>query len=112
MIELDEYTFRNFINDRFSVVEFYSDFCPYCRILTRMLEPLCEEIGVNGGKINVGKYRNIGREYEIELVPTVIVFSEGNAVGGFTGLTSSMNAKKELLRLAEKYGNEDHSCCF
>ena len=112
MIELDELSFRDFINNRFSVVEFYSDFCPYCRILTGMLEPLCKEIGINGGKINVAKYREVGEEYEIELVPTVIAFSKGNAVGGFMGLTSMMNAKRELLRLAEKYGNDNHPNCL
>lgn len=109
MIELDELTFRDFINDRFSVVEFYTDLCPYCRILTYMLEPLCKEIGVNGGKINIRKYREIGEEYQIELVPTVIAFSKGSVVGGFMGLTNRIRAKRELIRLAEKYGNDNRS---
>jgi thioredoxin-like negative regulator of GroEL len=105
VIELDEVTFREFINEEFSVVEFYSDYCPYCRIVTYILEPLCKEIGVNGGKINVGRYRKIGKEYEIELVPTVIAFNRGSAVGGFMGLASKTVVERELIRLADKYGN-------
>ncbi|MFW6127687.1 MAG: thioredoxin family protein [Halobacteriota archaeon] len=100
MIELDDVTFRDFINGDFVLVEFYTDYCPHCRTLTAMLEPLCKENGIKGGKINVNKFREIREEFEIELVPTVIVFSKGESIGGFMGLTSPGTARKELLRLA------------
>jgi thioredoxin-like negative regulator of GroEL len=106
VIELDEEAFREFIKKDFAVVEFYTDYCPYCRMLTAILDPLCQEIGVDAGKINVGRYLNIRREYEIELVPTVIVFSKGDVIGGFMGFTTKSIAKamigEKLLKIIKK----------
>jgi thioredoxin-like negative regulator of GroEL len=105
VIELDERAFRDFIKRDFAVVEFYRDFCPYCRMLATILDPLCQEMGIDAGKINVGRYSRVGKEYEIELVPTVIVFNRGEAVGGFMGFTIKSIAKAELERLAKKYSS-------
>ncbi|AEA46263.1 thioredoxin family protein [Archaeoglobus veneficus] len=103
MIELNEQSLREFVREKFAVVEFYNDFCPYCRMLTAILSSICREMGIKVGKINVGNYPDIGREYEIELVPTVIVFSRGEAVGGFMGFTTRNVVKAELERLVREY---------
>lgn len=105
MIELDNATFREFINDDFVLVEFYTDYCPHCSTLTVMLESLCEENDIRGGKIDVSKFKEIREEFEIELVPTVIAFSKGESIGGFMGLINPGTAKKELLRLASSINN-------
>lgn len=91
------------MKDGFSVVEFYSEYCPYCRTLSSFLAPLCEEIGIDAGKINVSRYWDIKEEFEIELVPTVIAFNRGEAVGGFMGMTDRLKARRELKSLFEKY---------
>jgi len=109
VIELDGNSFRTFMNSKFSVVEFYSEYCPYCRVLSSFLGQICKEMGIDAGKINVSKYWDIGEEFQIELVPTVIAFNHGEAVGGFMGMTDKVTAKRELKNLFDKYGKGPES---
>ena len=58
-------------------VDFYSDQCGPCRILTPILESLAEAIG-NKAKIvavNVAESERLVLEYEITALPTILVFA-------------------------------------
>ena len=104
MLELTAKTFRDFVKQKFVVVEFYSDYCLYCRAVLNVLALTCSELGVKAGKLNVLKYPSIAREYEVELLPTVIAFSRGEAVGGFMGYADRKAIRAEIKRLAAEYG--------
>lgn len=103
MMDLDAHNFTEFINRKFAVVEFYTTYCPHCRIVGNMLESLCHEMDIDGAKINVDRYDHIGNKFEIEMAPTVIAFSNGEPIGGFIGAVTRMSARAELERLANHY---------
>jgi len=69
------------------LVDFYSEFCPACKILLPTLEKLAEES--NGkfilAKVNVEDAQIITEKFGIMSVPTVVLFKNGKPVDSFVG---------------------------
>lgn len=106
MKELNENEFDAFIKkDKVVVVDFFARWCIPCRFFLPVLERL--EKSYNGkvdfAKVDVDKNLKLAMEYDIETVPTVIIFYKGEVVGGFLGAVPEKVARKEIDRLLKKY---------
>ncbi len=113
MKELSEKDFDTFINrDKLVVVDFFARWCIPCRFFMPVLERL--EKSYNGkvefAKVDVDKDPKLAIEYDIETVPTVIIFYRGEVVGGFLGAVPEKVARKEIDRLLRKYCGEENPC--
>ena len=69
------------------LVDFWSAHCLPCFMLFPVLEKLAQdyEDKVIFAKLNVNEAPLIASEYEIDRIPVVFLFREGNPVAGFMG---------------------------
>ncbi|MCL2383150.1 MAG: thioredoxin [Oscillospiraceae bacterium] len=74
------------------VVDFFTPWCGPCKMLAPVLDELSEEMeGVSFFKVNVDENVEIGSDFDILNIPTLIVFQDGEIVSRTTGF---MNKEK------------------
>ncbi|MBK7404115.1 MAG: thioredoxin [Phycisphaerales bacterium] len=80
------------------LVDFWAEWCMPCR----MLAPTIDQIAADfAGKAKVGKVdtdgnQEIGVQYEISAIPTVIIFKGGQPVRKFVGVTNKADLAAAL----------------
>jgi thioredoxin len=73
------------------LVDFYATWCGPCQ----MMAPILEQVGaqlknkVKVVKIDTDKYPNLGSQYEIQALPTLVLFVGGMAVEKIEGVRSA-----------------------
>ncbi len=61
-----------------TVLQFGTDWCGYCRVAEKVIEPVLECAGeVRRILVEDGKGRPLGRSYRVKLWPTLIFLSDG-----------------------------------
>jgi thioredoxin len=80
--ELDERTFDEAIAGGPLLVDFWAPWCRPCKAL----EPILEELPVDVARLNVDKEPGIASRYDVLSIPTVILFSGGEARGSVVGV--------------------------
>jgi len=80
--ELDEKTFDEAIASGPVLVDFWAPWCRPCKAL----EPILEELPVDVARLNVDEQPGIASRYEVLSIPTVILFSGGEARGSVVGV--------------------------
>ena len=70
------------------LVDFYSNYCPPCRILEPIFKQLEEEFKgkIKFARVNVDENRGIAARYGIMGVPTLILLEDGKEAGRVIGL--------------------------
>ena len=75
------------------LVDFYTDGCAPCRMMTPVLEELGKERSeLKVVKVNAAANIEVSGQYRVQAVPTFFLFSNGQVRGQFTGARS----KKDL----------------
>ncbi len=73
--------------DKKVIVDFYADWCNPCKMMAPVLEQLSEEYPeVRFVKINVDENRQSALDYDIQSIPTLIVFDGGEEVSRCVGV--------------------------
>ena len=68
------------------LVDFFATWCPPCQMLAPVLEKISESrAGYNIAKINIDNNQELAIKYEVEAVPTMIIFKEGKVVDKIVG---------------------------
>lgn len=66
-----------------TVVDYWAPWCVYCR----RIEPAYEKIGSEYGeklvvaKVNIDEEPSLAEKYQVEVIPTLMVFKDGEPVG-------------------------------
>lgn len=65
------------------LVEFWAPWCVYCRRITPALEKLSQQFEgkVIIGKVNIDEEPGLAQKERIEVVPTLILYRNGEALG-------------------------------
>ena len=65
------------------LVEFWAPWCVYCRRIGPAFDKLAEELGDNilFGKINIDEEDALAVQEQIEVIPTLVLYQNGQAIG-------------------------------
>ncbi len=74
-------------SDKPVLIDFWSDGCPPCKRLAPVIEELASENEGKSvvGKVNVGQNMELAGEYGISVVPTILLFKNGEVVERLQG---------------------------
>jgi thioredoxin 1 len=99
---LNENEFENNVvkNNGVVLVDFFATWCPPCK----MLGPVLEEISNSRApfdivKVNIDENSNLSSKYEIEVVPTMLVFKNGKVVDKAVGYMD----KSRIIDMVNKH---------
>lgn len=83
------------------LVDFYATWCGPCQ----MMAPILEEVGANLRdrlqvvKIDTDKYPNLASKYQIEALPTLVLFKDGRPAERIEGVQQAQQLIQHLSTL-------------
>lgn len=88
-------------NDKMSLVDFYATWCEPCSMMAPILEKLAEEFSdkIVLMKANIDETPVNSGKYQVDVIPTVVLFKNGNPVGTFTGFNPEPRAREILTQM-------------
>ena len=95
--------FDSIINDpRPVIVDFHALWCSPCKMQSPILKEVAAELGDNVRiiKIDVDANNQIASRYNVQSVPTIIVFKNGKQVWRQSGVVSKSQLKSILMQNA------------
>lgn len=82
------------------LVDFFATWCGPCQMLSPVLEKISNSRAeIDIAKVDIDKSMELARQYNIEVVPTMIIFKDGKAVKQVQGFYS----EDEIMSLIEQY---------
>jgi thioredoxin 1 len=89
VLKLTESTFDTQINTGVVLVDFWATWCKPCRLQGPVIEEVSKEMTgkVTVGKLDIDESPSIANRYNVESIPTMIIFKDGKVVGQFVGVT-------------------------
>src|SRR5438309_803819 len=82
MRELDETTFDAAVADGPLLVDFWAPWCRPCKAL----EPILADLPVEVASVNIDEEPGLASRFSVLSIPTVVLFSGGEARGSVVGL--------------------------
>jgi len=86
--ELNLEEFKEIIkSDKPILIDFYGKHCPQCKIIAPILEELSSKMKDKLGfyKFDINQDLEVAKEYNIQSLPTIIIFKEGKTLNVRTG---------------------------
>lgn len=83
------------------MIDFYADWCGPCKMVAPILKELKEDLGdqVRIVKIDVDKNQNISQKLNVQSIPTLMVFQNGDLKWRTAGVQTKALMKKKLEEL-------------
>ena len=84
------------------LVDFWAEWCGPCTMLAPILDELAAEYDgrVRIGKVNVDECQELAGQYQVQNIPTLLIFDKGQVVDQFMGLRSKRDLKARFDRVA------------
>ena len=92
---LDNDNFNNETSSGLKLVDFYADWCGYCKKQQAVLDELSDN-GFWIGKLDCDNNPELAKKYNVTGLPTMILFKNGEAVATITGYHSKGNLLNRL----------------
>ena len=88
VVELTEANFEGLVNGgKVTFVDFWAVWCGPCKTMEPIVDRLALKLGgnVNFGKLNVDEHSAIATRYEVQSIPTFMLFKNGAPVDAVVG---------------------------
>ena len=98
-IILSDATFSSEISKHpLMVVDFWAAWCSPCRIVAHIVEQLAKEYSgrVAFGKLNVDENPLTSNEFQVQSIPTLLIFRDGQPVDGIIGAVPKYQIESKL----------------
>ena len=80
------------------VVDFFSNWCGPCRMVSPILEEIANELeNVNFIKVDIDELENLPKQFEVMSIPTIILFENGKLIKRNIGYIEKEELKKFIL---------------
>lgn len=81
------------------LVDFWASWCGPCQMLTPTIKELAEELKgkVKVAKVNIEENQDLASKFNVQSIPTVLIFENGSVVDTIMGL----RPKQEYLKALE-----------
>jgi thioredoxin 1 len=103
VIELTEANFdRTVSGAKVTFVDFWAVWCGPCRTMEPLVERLAAKLGgsVNFGKLNVDEHPRIATKYEVQSIPTFMLFKNGRPVDAVIGTMQELPLEQRIKKAA------------
>jgi|SRR3989344_97859 len=95
--EINSSNFEQKISEGISLVDFWAPWCGPCRMMAPVFEELSKEVkNIKFFKLNVDDNGDVAAQSEVQGIPTLILFKDGEEVKRIVGLKSKDDIKREL----------------
>lgn len=102
IITLTQDNFQQEISNGIVLVDFWAEWCGPCKVMAPVLNEVADETkntSTHVAKLNVDDFPSLAKQYNVETIPTLIIFKDGKEQDRFVGLKTKGSILKEL----EKY---------
>lgn len=99
MLKLNSDNFEQEVlkSDQPVLVDFWAPWCGPCQVLGPVIEELADEIeGAKIGKLNVDENQQIAGKYQIQGIPTAVLFKDGEPKQRLVGVRSKEEYKQAI----------------
>lgn len=87
-------------SDKLTVVDFFATWCGPCQMLAPVLEKISNENSdLNIVKVDIDESVELAIKYQVEVVPTLVIFKGGNVVKTLEGFRSEKELLEEFNKL-------------
>lgn len=111
-LELTDQNFEEEIRktDKPVLVDFWAPWCQPCFLFAPILEKMAEDYKdkLILAKVNLDQAPNTAQKYQVDRIPMVVLFKDGKAVGGFTGVRPESAVKEILNQMLEDSKKEEN----
>ena len=85
----DDFEAKVLQNDKLVLVDFYSDSCVPCKMLSPVLYKLDQKYSdkLFIGKVNIGYEADLNKKYDVSAAPTLVFFKNGAEIARKVGFT-------------------------
>ena len=101
IIELTGANFDKVVNGhKLTFVDFWAVWCGPCRTMEPVVERLASKLGetVSFGKLNVDDHPGIATKYEVQSIPTFMIFKDGRPVDAVIGTMQEAPLEQRIRR--------------
>ena len=89
-------------SEKVILVDFFATWCGPCQMLAPVLEKVAiEQNDFDIAKIDIDEVQELAISYDIQVVPTMLIFKNGNVVGRMEGFYS----QSEIVAKVSEYLN-------
>ncbi|MBX5439402.1 MAG: thioredoxin [Thermoflavifilum sp.] len=84
------------------LVDFYADWCGPCKAMHPIIQDVARQVQGKARviKINVDKNQQTAMQYQIQAIPTFIIFQKGEIKWRHTGMVDRQTLLHQLLQLS------------
>jgi len=103
VVELTEANFDKLVNgSKLTFVDFWAVWCGPCRTMEPIVERLAAKLGgtVNFGKLNVDEHSGVATRYEVQSIPTFMLFKNGRPVDAVIGTMQEAPLEQRIRKAA------------